>query len=84
MYTIDNMTETLWDFIQWYGTIAVLGAFGLAVFSVIPWAGSVFMILNLSGAGALFISGLFKRNWYTVIFYLIWGTIAAIQYFNIL
>lgn len=76
------MTETLWDFIQWYGTIAILGAFGLAMFGVFAWAGNVFMILNLSGALALVISGLFKRSWHNVVFYLIWGIITAINYFH--
>ncbi len=77
------MTETLLNFIQWYGTIAILGAFGLAMFAVIPWAGSVFMIMNLSGALALVITGLLKRSWYEVIFYLIWLAITGIKYFKI-
>ncbi len=77
------MTETLWDFIQWYGTIAILGAFGLAMFGVFPWVGNVFMILNLSVALALVISGLFKRSWHNVVFYFLWGTITAINYFKI-
>jgi hypothetical protein len=77
------MTETLWDFIGWYGTIAVLGAFALCMFGVLPWGGSVFMIANLSGAAALVIANLIKRNWYVVVFYLIWGIVTAMKYFNI-
>ena len=77
------MTETFWNFIEWYGTIAVLGAFGLAMFHVVPWMGNMFMILNLSGALALVIAGLFKRSWHAFVFYLIWGAITTIQYFKI-
>lgn len=76
------MTETLWDFIGWYGTIAILGAFALCMFNILPWGGQVFMIANLSGAVALVIANLIKRNWYTTVFYLIWGIITAIKYFN--
>jgi hypothetical protein len=77
------MTETFWDFIGWYGTIAILGAFGFALFNVFPWGGNVFMILNLSGAIALVISGILRRTWHTVVFYLIWGIMVALKYFTI-
>ncbi len=77
------MTETLWNFIEWYGTIAILGAFGLAMFGVIHWASNIFMILNLSGATALVIPGIFRRSWHIVVFYLIWGLITAIKYFKL-
>ena len=43
------MLEVFGNFVEWYGTIAVLGAYGLTMFHVIPFQGSMFYILNLSG-----------------------------------
>ena len=78
------MFEILSNFIEWYGTIAILGAFALIMFHVIAFQGPMFYILNLSGAAALVIGSAFKRHlWNNVIFYLVWGIITAILYFHI-
>jgi hypothetical protein len=77
------MLETLGNFIAWYGTIAVLGAFGLSMFGVIPFQGTMFYILNLSGAIALLVGNGFKRDFHWAIFFLIWGVITAIIYFKV-
>lgn len=77
------MLEVLGNFIAWYGTITVLGAYGLSMFSVIPFQGSMFYILNLSGALALFVGNIFKRDFHWSVFFLIWSIITALLYFNI-
>jgi hypothetical protein len=78
------MLEVFGNFVEWYGTIAVLGAYGLTMFHVIPFQGSMFYILNLSGAIALVIGGAFKRHlWNNVVFYIVWGGITALLYFHI-
>jgi len=78
------MISTLGSFIEWYGTIAILGAFGLSMFGVIPFQGTMFYILNLSGAIALVIGGGFKQSWHSTVFYFLWGVITALVYFNII
>jgi len=79
------MIEVLGNFVEWYGTIAVLGAYGLTMFHVIPFQGKIFYILNFSGAIALVIGGAFKRNlWNNVVFYLVWGIITSILMFHLL
>jgi hypothetical protein len=56
------MFEILSNFIEWYGTIAVLGAYGLAMFHVIPFQSPIFYMMNLSGAIALVVGSAFKRR----------------------
>lgn len=77
------MLEVFGNFVEWFGTIAVLGAYGLAMFRIIPFGGRMFMVMNLSGAIALVIGGIFKRHmWNSVIFYAIWAVITALVFFN--
>jgi len=77
------MLEALANFIEWYGTIAIIGAYGLMMFRVIAFQGQLFFILNLSGAIALVVGGTFKRTqWNIVLFYFIWAVITALVYFN--
>jgi hypothetical protein len=78
------MFEIFANFIEWYGTIAILGAYGLVMFHAIPFQGSLFYIMNLSGAIALVIGSAFKRAlWNNVFFYFIWGVITSLVYFNV-
>jgi hypothetical protein len=78
------MLEVLGNFIEWYGTIAILGSYGLIMFHVIPFQGNMFYILNLSGAIALVIGSAFKRHlWHNMVFYLVWGIITALVYFKV-
>ena len=77
------MLEVFGNFVEWFGTIAVLGAYGLTMFHAIPFQSKMFYIMNLSGAVALVIGGTFKRAlWNNVIFYTIWAIITAIVFFN--
>lgn len=78
------MFEILSNFIEWYGTIAVLAAYGLAMFHVIPFQSPIFYLMNLSGAIALVIGSAFKRHlWNNVVFYVVWGTITGLVYFHV-
>ena len=77
------MFEVAGNFIDWYGTIAILGAYGLVMFHAIAFQGQMFFILNLSGAIALVFGSAFKRNlWNNVFFYFVWTVITALVYFN--
>lgn len=75
--------EVIGNFISWYGTIAILGAYGLIMFGVTPFQGTMFYILNLSGAIALFIGNIFKRDFHWSVFFLIWAVITGLLYFGI-
>jgi hypothetical protein len=78
------MFEILSNFIEWYGTIAVLGAYGLAMFHVIPFQSPIFYMMNLSGAIALVVGSAFKRHlWNNVVFYVVWGVITGLVYFHV-
>jgi hypothetical protein len=78
------MLEVFGNFIGWFGTITVLGTYGLTLFGVLPFGGNVFLVANLTGAIALVIGGAFKRDmWHNVIFYFIWGALTALVYFNV-
>ena len=78
------MFEVVSNFIEWYGTIAILGAYGLSLYHVIAFEGTLFFIMNLSGAAALVIGSAFKRNlWNNVVFYAIWGVITSLVYFHV-
>ena len=77
------MFEVFSNFIEWYGTIAILACYGLTLFHVIPFQGKIFYIGNLSGALALVIGSAFKRNlWSNVMFYFIWAILTALVLFN--
>ena len=79
-----HMFEVVSNFIEWFGTIAILGAYGLSLYKIIPFGSTPFFILNLSGAAALVIGSAFKRNlWNNVVFYLIWGVLTALVFFHV-
>jgi hypothetical protein len=78
------MLEVVGSFIEWYGTIAILSAYGLTMFHVIPFQSNMFYIMNLSGAIALVIGSAFKRHlWHNMIFYFVWAAITALVYFKV-
>ena len=83
-YNEHYMLEVFGNFIEWYGTIAVLGAYGLTMFHLIPFQGPMFYLLNFSGAIALVIGSAFKRHlWNNVVFYLVWAVITGLLYFKV-
>lgn len=77
------MFEIFFNFVEWFGTIAILGAYGLSLFHVLPFGGKAFMIMNLAGSVSLVIGGAFKRTmWNNVVFYLLWAIITVLVFFN--
>lgn len=77
------MFQSIGSFIEWYGAVAVLVAYGLAIFGVIPFMGGVFAILNMAGAAVVLIGSMFGRNFQWSIFYLLWGALTALVYFKV-
>lgn len=77
------MFQGIGSYIEWYGAVAILVAYGLAIFNIIPFMGSVFALLNMAGAGVVLIGSLFGRNFQWAIFYLLWGALTALVYFKV-
>ena len=59
----------------WYGAIALILAYALASFMIIPADGLVFQLLNLTGAVGLMIITMAKNVIQSVILNLFWGII---------
>lgn len=77
------MLEIIFSFVEWYGIISILGAYGMTMFNVIPFQSPLFYILNLTGSIGLVIGSAFKRHlWHNLVFYFIWAVITSIVYFN--
>ncbi len=78
------MLEVFGNFVGWFGTITVLGTYGLTLFGVLKFGSDPFLIANLAGSITLVIGGAFKRDmWHNVVFYLIWGVLTALVYFDV-
>lgn len=70
--------ESIGDFCGWYGTVAILAAYGLVSFSVISADGVLYQTLNLSGAVGMIVLGLTKKIYQTAVLNVIWAGIAAL------
>ena len=78
------MLEVFGNFVGWFGTITVLGTYGLTLFGALKFGSDIFLLANLAGAIALVIGGAFKRDmWHNVIFYFIWAILTALVYFKV-
>lgn len=77
------MFQGIANYIEWYGAVAILVGYGLAIFKIVPFMGPTFAILNMAGAAVVFIGSLFGRNFQWSIFYLLWGALTALVYFKV-
>ena len=75
--------QLLAEIAGWYGAIAILSAYALMSFKVIPADGFVFQILNLTGAIGFIIIGTYKNVKQTIILNVFWGVVALIAIINI-
>ncbi len=62
----------------WYGTAAILLAYGLVSFELISANGTVFQLLNLSGALGIIIISVRKNVKQSVVLNVIWAIVALI------
>lgn len=77
------MFQSIGTSMEWYGAVAILVAYGLALFGIIPFMGSVFAILVMAGAVVVVLGSLINQNFQWVVFYIIWGALTALKYFNV-
>lgn len=62
----------------WYGMIAIVGAYALVSFNVISVDGSLYQLLNLTGAAGIIAISVVKRVHQSVVLNLFWLAIAAV------
>ena len=67
----------------WYGAVAILVAYALISFKVIPGDGLLFQLLNLTGALGILTVSLYKKVPQSVILNIFWGIIAIIAIIRI-
>lgn len=60
----------------WYGVVAILGAYALVIFEVIPPNGNAYQLLNLTGAmGIVFVTA-YKKDTQPLVLNAAWAIIA--------
>ncbi len=66
------------SFLGWYGAFAIVLAYALVSFNVIPSKGWIFQLLNLTGAIGLIIISTIKGVKQTLVLNVFWALIAII------
>lgn len=66
------------EVIGWYGTIAIVLAYGLVSFQVISSSGIVFQLLNLTGAIGIIIISTIKGVRQSIVLNTFWAVIAVL------
>lgn len=77
------MKKTLIEIFGWYGTIAIILAYGLVSFSVLPSNSIWYQILNGTGAIGILTDAFYKRDLQPAILNTIWAIVALIAIINI-
>jgi hypothetical protein len=67
----------------WYGTGAIVLAYILVSFNVVPAGGGQYQLLNLSGAVGIIIISLAKKVCQSIILNIFWAAIATIALIRI-
>jgi len=62
----------------WYGAIAILAAYTLVSFKVIPGDGLFFQLLNLTGALGILTISIYKKVKQSIVLNIFWGAVAII------
>jgi len=68
----------------WYGTSAILIAYALVSFSLIPSRGYIYQLLNLTGALSLVVFSLKRHVNQPAVLNTVWATVAFIAIINLL
>jgi hypothetical protein len=69
--------DLFYEIAGWYGTFAILGAYALVSFLIIPSDGILYQFLNLSGSIGLLLIALHKKVFQSVTVNVIWALIAV-------
>jgi len=66
------------EVVGWYGTFAILLAYALLSFKIIPASGLLYQLLNLTGAVGIVVISLAKKAKQPAILNIVWAIIALI------
>ena len=72
------------EIIGWYGTFAIVLAYALVSFSVLKGNGTVFQLLNFTGAIGLIVICLLKKVYQSAVLNIIWTIIALVALLKII
>lgn len=68
--------NTIIELLGWYGTVAIVGAYALVSFSLLPADSLLYQLLNGSGAVGIVAVSLHKRAYQPAVLNSIWTIIA--------
>ncbi len=77
------MKKTLIEIFGWYGAIAIILAYGLVSFSVLPSNSIWYQLLNGTGAIGVLTISFYKKTYQPAILNTIWAIVAIIAIINI-
>lgn len=78
------MSNKLSEIVGWYGTVAIVGAYGLSSFNVISSQSFLYQLLNVTGAIGIAIISLRKKTYQPAVLNIIWTIIGLIALIKML
>ncbi len=80
-----NQSKKTWkEIVGWYGVIAILSAYALATFMVIPANGFWHQMLNLTGSIGVLVVAISKKDYQPIVLNAIWGFVALVALLSLL
>lgn len=79
-----SVRNALYETAGWYGMVALIIAYGLASFKIVPPDGLVYQFLNLTGSLGLMLIALYKGVTQSVLLNIFWmsiGVVAIVKLF---
>ncbi len=73
-----RMKDSRIELIGWYGACAVLAAYGLSNFGVIPTTSMLYQLLNLTGSFGIIVVSLKKKAYQPIALNIVWMFIALV------
>ena len=67
----------------WYGVVAILAAYTLVSFNLIPGNGLLFQILNLTGALGIIAIASYKKVKQSIVLNTVWASVAIVAIIRI-
>lgn len=81
---LNFMKRKLIELLGWYGTVAIIGSFALASFSILQPTGLLYQLLNLTGAVGVITISLHKKVYQSVVLNIVWIIIALVAILRII
>ena len=78
------MKDLLFEIIGWYGSIAIIIAYGLVSYSLVSATGFIYQFLNFTGAIGIIVISYKKKVWQSVSLNLVWAVIGLIALIKII